>query len=283
MPIYHSPHSFLPSFYTVTGEIDTISLAKIAPDLKDLIGWYTFRRGVSLGHSYRDQRVHQRLSQLLGISKTLVKGSFTCRSAHNAATQTYDHCFASLIAGKTGFDNAKFELSNLDHSMHDGYTTMTTTNLPSEPTAYTHNFNTMITTLKRAQADESGTSLHTVESSLVVKAFNDGMELVARKADQVAESDAQVASLQRELKSLRPKRYHRVSIPQIRPGREEPGSALAQSTVISTNPFAQNPHSPPRSQPPNRVLSTLVAKEVDISTEDTRQLIASGTIEATPT
>eukprot|EP00036_Acanthoecidae_sp_10tr_P006712 CAMPEP_0182947570 /NCGR_PEP_ID=MMETSP0105_2-20130417/58780_1 /TAXON_ID=81532 ORGANISM="Acanthoeca-like sp., Strain 10tr" /NCGR_SAMPLE_ID=MMETSP0105_2 /ASSEMBLY_ACC=CAM_ASM_000205 /LENGTH=423 /DNA_ID=CAMNT_0025087815 /DNA_START=16 /DNA_END=1284 /DNA_ORIENTATION=+ len=288
------------SFYSATGEVDARRLSEAAGDMGGFVGWYTFRRGTSLVPSYRERLVHKNLSALSGRRRhvaPIALAIFNCTYAANAATHTMEHCVAVPTANGRGFRNAQFKLGNLDHSMHDGYKVMPTTNFQSTKSPHTFDFSNLIGELPTVRSGGLRRNLHTSESAQIEDVFDKSMSTVRDLVDRVAETDAEVAALQRELVNLRkPSAPSPVAtdIPAASAARPDHGAAAAAAARTSatmpfpdTNPFARcsEAESPPFAVPPSgpvgssastaagglegggmhRTLSVVVAEQLDVS------------------
>eukprot|EP00041_Stephanoeca_diplocostata_P014803 m.279459 g.279459 ORF g.279459 m.279459 type:complete len:312 (-) comp19805_c0_seq13:931-1866(-) len=207
--------SFIPtgkpfSFYRADGTLDTEKFNQFTQDREDsLIGWYKFRRNSTLYPSLWERHVHDALQKKISSCAPNDSGNseilfalFNASFAENFAKHTNDFC----VSRKSGnvFENVKFEVSNLDQSMHDGYKAMTSTNIRSANSAHSHDYSGVISALMACQdSTKEGDLQYTQEARAIEKTYKEAVKTVHKLSQQVVASDAQVYALQRELAELR--------------------------------------------------------------------------------
>eukprot|EP00038_Savillea_parva_P013217 m.7666 g.7666 ORF g.7666 m.7666 type:complete len:408 (-) comp2466_c0_seq2:123-1346(-) len=287
------------SFYSADGDVHMDKLNDEVSDLQSVVGWFSFRRGTSLTASYRERLVYASLQRLLGAKRTPVLALFTCRYAANAATHTMEHCFVTRSKGHSErvpgdpFVNARFHLANLDHSMHEGYKVMPRTSMSITPSPHTFDYSSIMALLQKACGTAEGSITrhgqhHTTESRLVEESFCEGLRVVERLVNQVAESDARVHELEQKLAAVRPQPPHPTlqptDLPERRPARSAQSTTTAASAASTPTQGAQGAHQPvstgadAQGQGRVRTLSAQVAVDFNVTRDVARQMIAAGAI-----
>eukprot|EP00040_Diaphanoeca_grandis_P027259 m.154731 g.154731 ORF g.154731 m.154731 type:complete len:282 (+) comp30905_c0_seq3:325-1170(+) len=204
--------SYLPtggpsSFYRMDGTIDEALFAKYVEGREqDLIGWFKFRRNSSLVPSLRETHVHSSLQQWIksrhAKADDLLFAMFNATFAPNNARHTYDYCVTARSRLTGAFTNVKFTLVNLDQSLHDGYSGLVASNvsISKDNSAHGYDYSEMNAALQVSK--NLATPEYTNESKMIETAYENTMKGIATISKQVADSDAEIVALKKELARL---------------------------------------------------------------------------------
>lgn len=130
--------------------------------------------------------------------KTLAFLLFTSGHAANMARHTADHRAYVFSGGRQPQSVAvPFHLVNLDHSLHDGYGALPSTNMRLRPSPHTFDYRTLVQPLERARAPgAAGKRGYTVEALGAEGTLKEALRVVTELVARVAESDAEVHALE---------------------------------------------------------------------------------------
>ena len=114
------------------------------------------------------------------------------------ARHTVDHRAYVFRGGRQPQSVAvPFHLVNLDHSLHDGYGALPSTNMRWQPSPHTFDYRTLVQPLERARAPgAAGKRGYTVEALGAEGTLKEALRVVTELVARVAESDAEVYALE---------------------------------------------------------------------------------------